>query len=443
VQPAKEPSVSNPNPAIPDDAAVIRIVQASRAAAAAGRSSEAEQLLVRIAQRAPGHPVVLNELGVVMMARGVTEQALGLFTRATQADPKHASLWSNLASCLRALGRRQEEREALEKALALEPRHLASLLQKASLLEDLGDTRNAARIFQNALVTIPPGTEPPATVHEVIEHAKRVVATDQAALGAALEERLAKIRARRDEGAQRRVDRCLEILSGRRAAYFPRPTFMYFPEIPVVEFFERADFPWLDAIEAAADEIREELTGVLISDRAGLQPYIDYPSGVPLDQWKELNRSRSWSAYFLWNQGTPQRAHLARCPRTAAALATAPRCEVSGRAPTAFFSILDPATRIPPHTGVTNTRLTVHLPLIVPADCGFRVGGTTRELVAGKAWVFDDTIEHEAWNGSDAPRAILIFDIWNAFLSETEREMVRAVIEVVGTYYQLPADYFA
>jgi len=435
--------VSNPNPAIPDDAAVIRIVQASRAAAAAGRSSEAEQLLVRIAQQAPGHPVVLNELGVIMMARGVTEQALGLFTRATQADPKHASLWSNLATCLRALGRRQEEREALENALALEPRHLASLLQKASLLEDLGDTRNAARIFQNALVTIPPGTEPPATVREVIEHAKRVVAADQAALGAALEERLAKIRAQRDGGAQRRVDRCLEILSGQRSAYFPRPTFMYFPEIPVIEFFERADFPWLDAIEAAADEIREELTGALISDRAGLQPYIDYPSGVPLDQWKELNRSRRWSAYFLWNQGTPQRAHLARCPRTAAALATAPRCEVMGRAPTAFFSILDPATRIPPHTGVTNTRLTVHLPLIVPPNCSFRVGGTTRELVAGKAWMFDDTIEHEAWNESDAPRAILIFDVWNPFLSETEREMVRAAIEVVGTYYQLPADYFA
>jgi len=254
--------VSNPNSATLDDAAVIRIIQASRAAAAAGRSSEAEQMLVRIAQQAPRHPAVLNELGVIMTARGETEQALGLFTRATQADPKHASLWSNLANCLRALGRRQEEREALEKALALEPRHLASLLQKASLLEDLGDTRNAARIFQNALVTIAPGTEPPATVREVIEHAKRVVAADQAALGAALKERLAEIRALHGGGAQRRVDRCLEILSSRRVAYFPRPTFMYFPDIPAVEFFERADFPWLDAIEAAADEIREELTAL-------------------------------------------------------------------------------------------------------------------------------------------------------------------------------------
>jgi aspartyl/asparaginyl beta-hydroxylase (cupin superfamily) len=435
--------MSNPPPTLPDDAAVIRAVQASRAAAAAGRSAEAEQLLVRVAQQAPGHPAVLNELGVVMMGRGSAEQAFGLFNRATQADPKHASLWSNLATCLRMLGRRQEEREAIEKALALEPRHLSSLLQKAALLEDEGDSRNAARMFQNALATIPPGSQPPPAVAEMVERAKQAVAADRASLGAALEERLAEIRTRHGGQTQRRVDRCLEILNGSRTAYFPRPTFMYFPEIPAIEFFERADFPWLDAIEAETDAIRGELTGAMIADRAGLQPYIDYPSGVPIDQWKELNRSRRWSAYFLWNQGTAQPAHLARCPRTAAALAGTPRCDVARRAPNAFFSILDPHTRIPAHTGVTNTRLTVHLPLIVPPDCGFRVGGTTRELVPGKAWVFDDTIEHEAWNESDAPRAILIFDIWNPYLSEAEREMVRAATEVIGAYYQLPPESLA
>ena len=255
--------MSNPPPTLPDDAAVIRAVQASRAAAAAGRSAEAEQLLVRVAQQAPGHPAVLNELGVVMMGRGSAEQAFGLFNRATQADPKHASLWSNLATCLRMLGRRQEEREAIEKALALEPRHLSSLLQKAALLEDEGDSRNAARMFQNALATIPPGSQPPPAVAEMVERAKQAVAADRASLGAALEERLAEIRTRHGGQTQRRVDRCLEILNGSRTAYFPRPTFMYFPEIPAIEFFERADFPWLDAIEAVTDAIRGELTGAM------------------------------------------------------------------------------------------------------------------------------------------------------------------------------------
>ena len=211
---------------------------------------------------------------------------------------------------------------------------------------------------------------------------------------------------------------------------------MYFPEIPAVEFFDRADFPWLDAIEAASDEIRAELMSVLVADREGLEPYIAYPEGVPLNQWRELNKSRRWSAYFLWNQSVPQRAHLARCPRTAEVLKGAPQCDVAARGPTAFFSILDAGTRIPPHTGVTNTRLTVHLPLIVPPDCGFRVGSDTRQWVPGKAWVFDDTIEHEAWNLSDVPRAVLIFDIWNPFLTPAERDLIRAATEFVGTYYR-------
>jgi aspartyl/asparaginyl beta-hydroxylase (cupin superfamily) len=108
---------------------------------------------------------------------------------------------------------------------------------------------------------------------------------------------------------------------------------------------------------------------------------------------------------------------------------------VDARAPTAYFSILDAHTRIPPHCGVTNTRAIVHVPLIVPPDCGFRVGSETREWIPGKAWVFDDTIEHEAWNQSEMPRAILIFDIWNPFLTLAERDRIRAATEVVATYY--------
>jgi aspartate beta-hydroxylase len=432
--------MSQPNPVALDEATIARTLQASREASAAGRSAESEQLLVRVAERAPGHPAVLNELGVVMMNRNEYEKAYSLFSRAAQTDPGHVQLWSNLAGSLRMLGRREEEREALERALSIEPRHLASLLQKASLLEDLGDARNAARTYQHALLTLPPDAVAPPTLQELLKHAKEAVAADQAALSAAIEEKLAGIRAHHGGKTQSRVDKCLELLSGRRSAYFPRPTFMYFPEIPALEFFERDDFPWLDAVEAATDDIRTELTNVLIADRPGLQPYIDYPAGLPIDQWKELNHSRRWSAYFLWNQGTPEPAHIARCPRTMAALAHIPRCEVGGRAPTIFFSILDPKTKIPPHTGVTNTRITVHLPLIVPPDCSFRVGGTTREFEVGKAWLFDDTIEHEVWNNSDAPRAILIFDIWNPFLSEAERDMVRAATEVVGSYYQLPME---
>jgi len=422
-----------------DEPTIIRVLQASKAEAAAGRMPESDQLLAHLARQVPNHPAVLNELGVRMLNRGVADQAHALFVRATTADPRHPSLWANLASSLKALGRRAEEMEAIDKALQLEPRHLSALLQKGAFLEQSGDVRSAARTYQNALDCIRPGAETPLAIRDALAHAKAVVDADLAVLTATLEQPLAALRDQFGGRQQRRVDLCLDTLLGKRRTYHSQPTWMYFPELPAIEFFDRADFPWLDALEATTDAIRAELLNVLAADQAGLQPYIDFDTTLPLDQWRELNRSRRWSAYFLWNQGTANVEHIARCPATAGALenAAVPRPRIESRAPTAFFSILEPKTRIPPHTGVTNTRMTVHLPLIVPEGCAFRVGSTTREWQPGKAWVFDDTIEHEAWNESDAPRAILIFDVWNPLLTAAERAMITTATELYVRHYAL------
>ena len=421
-----------------DQSTLLRTIQAARAAAAAGRSREAEELLARAAQQAPDHPAVLNERGLQLMQRGEAAGARELFQRATATDPGHPALWSNLAASLDALGLHEEEMAAIERALKIEPRHPIALLQKAALIEKRGDPREAARIYRAALVTVGPETAPPPSLHAALEHARDAIRQDDAALARTIEERAAPVRARYGSGVSHRADQCIELLTGHRSRYLPQPTFMYFPGIPALEFFANDEFPWLGPIEAATDAIRAELTAVLASDQAGLEPYVAYPDGVPLDQWRELNRSRRWSAYFLWNQGTAQPRHLARCPRTAEAVKVAPQCDVAQHGPNVFFSILEPRTRIPPHTGVTNARLTVHVPLIVPPGCGFRVGGETREWIPGRAWVFDDTIEHEAWNDSDAPRAILIFDIWNPYLTAAERDLVRAATEAIGSYYGGP-----
>jgi aspartyl/asparaginyl beta-hydroxylase (cupin superfamily) len=419
-----------------DEATIFRVLQAAKAEEAAGRMSESDQLLANVAQRAPNHPAVLNELGVRMMARGVADQAQLLFSRAASANPSQPSIWANLASSLKALGRRVEEFDAIEKALTLEPRHLSALLQKADYFEWSGDPRNAAQAYQAALDSLPPAAVIPPHLKTAFEVARAKVDADRVVLSNVLEESLAAVRERHGGEPQPRVDACLDTLMGKRRVYHSQPTWMYFPGLPAIEFFDRSLFPWLAPLEAASPEIRTELMRVLVSDRPGLQPYIDFPDGLPIDQFKELNRSRKWSAYFLWNQSQPNAGHIARCPITARTLEeVVPRCRVEGRAPTAFFSILDPNTRIPAHTGITNTRCTVHLPLIVPPNCGFRVGSTTREWVPDQAWVFDDTIEHEAWNLSDTPRAVLIFDIWNPLLSPAERDMVQTATEVYGRYY--------
>ena len=420
-----------------DDATIARTLQALKAEAAAGRTTEADQMLVRLAQSAANHPAVLNELGVRMLSRGVADQAQALFERATIADSGHPALWSNLAAAYKALGRRAEEADALDKALQLDPRHVPSMLQRGAYLEETGDVCNAARVYANLLSFLPADVAAQPTLRAAVEHARRVVDADLATLMSKLEQPLAGIRAAHGGKSQRRVERCLDTLMGKRSTYVSKPTWMYMPELPAIDFFEREDLPWLDGFEAATDEIRREFLRVLATDREGLQPYLDFSNDLPLDQFRELNRSRRWSAYYLWNQGKSVPAHIARCPVSARVLETAPRCHINLRAPNAFYSVLDANTRIPAHTGVTNTRCTVHLPLVVPPGCGFRVGSTTREWVPGKAWVFDDTIEHEAWNESDTPRGILLFDIWNPLLTAAERDMIQAATEIYAAHYSL------
>ena len=152
------------NAAVPrplDEATIIQVVQMSRAEAAAGRLPESDRLLASVAQQAPNHPAVLNELGVRMLDRGSPEQAQAMFARATSVDPKHPALWANLASSFKALGRRTEELDAIGKALELDPRHISALLQKGAYHEDHGDKRAAAQVYKNLFASLPPGAEPP------------------------------------------------------------------------------------------------------------------------------------------------------------------------------------------------------------------------------------------------------------------------------------------
>jgi aspartyl/asparaginyl beta-hydroxylase (cupin superfamily) len=176
--------------------------------------------------------------------------------------------------------------------------------------------------------------------------------------------------------------------------------------------------------------IRAELIELLASDDAGLEPYVTMPPGTPRNIWTELNNSPAWSALHLWKEGERIDGACARAPKTAKAVEALPLAGIPGRAPTVFFSILQAGKHIPPHTGVTNTRTIIHLPLIVPPGCAFRVGGETRKWREGEAFAFDDTIEHEAWNNSDQDRAVLILDCWNPHLSEHERDMICRLFSV-------------
>src|SRR6267143_3423035 len=343
-------------------------------------------------------------------------------------------LWLNRARAHRELNDQAAERDALEQALTADPRFFPALLHKARLFERQGKLKQAAYMYHAFLCCVPAGVPQPPAVRSAMEHANKVLRHNDAALEAFLQPRLDEARARHDGARLERFDACFEALVGKRGMFAPQPTFMLFPRLPAIEFLDREDFPWLDAFDAAADDIRAEARAALALAVDDFVPYISKPAGSPVDQWQELNNSKRWSTFFLLKNGKRVEDHLERCPRTTALLEAAPLCAIPGHAPTAFFSVLAPKTRIPGHTGVTNTRFIVHLPLVVPPSCVFRVGAETRPWREGRAWVFDDTFEHEAWNDSDEPRIVLIFDVWNSFLTEAERDLVRVVTQGVQEY---------
>ncbi|HET9444738.1 MAG TPA: aspartyl/asparaginyl beta-hydroxylase domain-containing protein [Steroidobacteraceae bacterium] len=378
---------------------------------------------------------ILNETALRELRNGNVAAAQQLLERAVALDAANTRLLMNLAGTLRQLGRAEDEMRTLERVLAVEPRHLFALLQKAALLESQGKQRAAAKVYHNALQTISPGASIPVALHGLIDKAIAATKANDAALDAYLNERLQELRKRYAGAEQDRFDHCIDAFLGKRRIFAPQPTFLNFPQLPAREFYARAEFPWLDGLEGASTDVRAEFERVLAEDAASLEPYVAYPQGVPLDQWAELNHSRRWSVFYLWRDGKPMQEHLRRCPRTAQLLASLPLLDIPGYAPTVFFSILDAKSHIPAHTGVTNTRLIVHLPLIVPPACRFRVGSTTREWRPGEALVFDDSIEHEAWNDSDTPRAILIFDIWNPYLTSAERDLLSATVTGIAKYY--------
>ena len=411
------------------------MLDAAGQASAAGFAEQSERLWRQAAAEAPRHPLVLNELARRLLGAGDADNAQAVARQALAEDSDNAEAWLTLAASLRSLNRLDEEMVAVKRVLALDPRNLRALLQKASLFELRGDARAAAAAYRNALQFVPPGIVPPEPMRQTLEHAARAVAANARALEGVIETRLASLRQRYDAAQARRFDRCLEILLQKQPIYRQRPTLLYFPELAGVEFPDRAQFPWLASIEAASAEIRAELLGILAASPLDLEPYVNFAGGGARDQWRQLNKSRRWSVYYLWREGVAITDHLARCPRTAAALEAWPRCDIPGRGPNAMFSILDAHTHIPAHSGVMNTRLFVHLPLIVPPNCRFRVGGVTREWHPGEAFVFDDTFEHDAWNDSDEPRAVMIFDIWNPALSAIERDLVREMTAAVGDYY--------
>jgi aspartyl/asparaginyl beta-hydroxylase (cupin superfamily) len=309
---------------------------------------------------------------------------------------------------------------------------MRALLLKADHFAQAGDSRAAAALYRAVVAAAPATSQLPPFMQEELRRAEAARDHYNAHFESFLRERLAA-QGLVEGQASRRFLQSLDILFGKKKVYFQEPLSYFFPELPQVQFYERAQFPWLERVEMATAEICRELEEVM-RDQSRFTPYVEGKAERPLKRDLNLLNNPEWSAFYLRKNGTPVAENAARCPKTLAALEGVPLTQIKARAPSILFSLLRPGARIPPHTGFLNARLICHLPLIVPPDCTLRVGNDTRVWREGEAWVFDDTIEHEAHNGSDQVRVILIFDVWRPELSAEERQFVATMLEAIDAY---------
>ncbi|MEL6378822.1 MAG: aspartyl/asparaginyl beta-hydroxylase domain-containing protein [Pseudomonadota bacterium] len=204
-----------------------------------------------------------------------------------------------------------------------------------------------------------------------------------------------------------------------------RPQIFYLPDLPATPTVAPETVPGFDHLLDAFPAICAEYEAAMTQGAQGT-PYVH--AGMDEEKWTKLRGSHDWEAIYLY-LNAEETADTARFPKTIEALSSIRLVEKRGKPMEAFFSVLKPGAHIPPHFGLTNSRMTVHMPLIVPSDCAIRVGESTHQWQPGEAFLFDDSFEHEAWNKSEETRVVLIFEVPHPDLSDLEQETITQIYE--------------
>lgn len=162
-------------------------------------------------------------------------------------------------------------------------------------------------------------------------------------------------------------------------------------------FYAADKFSFVPALLDAYPIIMREFTDLANSE------FLDWPE-------HSLYGEEGWKTFGLYAFGQRQPKGCDRCPETARIVKQIPGLMMAG------FSRLAPGARIVPHCGYEGYAgyvLRLHVGIDVPSGCALRVGSETREWRNGECLIFDDSIEHEAWNSSNKSRTVLLIDFIN------------------------------
>lgn len=402
-----------------------------------GRLTEAEALVHKRLEQRPEDAEALVVLGMIGLRTNNLIEAQQALERAARASPQHALAHHYLARVYDAQGNVDAGLKMHRAAVGLEPSQHVTRLHYGVALERAGNRDQAVIQYARALNDAQaqgrwenPSTTPPL-LRPLVENAVRTV---RALRTQTFESFLVPLREKYGAGELKRVERALRIYLREEAPQYlderQRPTFFYFPDLPPYPYFDLKLFPWIPQFEAETGAIREELMKLLPSVSQSERVF----TSTELERENLRGIEPSWNGYYFYRHGVRREDNCARCPRTAAALDSVPLSRVREHGPEVLFSVFTAGTHLLPHRGVTNTRIVAHLPLIVPRDCALNVAGEIHEWQEGRIVVFDDTYEHEAWNRSSSIRVVLIFDLWNPFLTEAERLALADIIASIGDF---------
>ncbi|MEE2877419.1 MAG: aspartyl/asparaginyl beta-hydroxylase domain-containing protein [Pseudomonadota bacterium] len=354
-------------------------------------------------------------------------RALAAFKKAVSLGWPGADIWIATSFAHSLLGDFPNRLAALEKALDIEPGSARARLHYAQALVGAGRGEDARPHFERGLAEAQKLAGLSEEMRQLVEAARTHLGQQPDKRQEAVLDAFAAEHAVGSEPGDELFAQSLDILLGRKRPYVSQPTRYLYPGLPSRQFYPATDFTWTNDLASRTDAIRAELEGLLAGASgtpSGFAPYVEAGGRETTGPSHPLQDNPEWSAFYLVKQGHRIEENIARCPETMTAIDALGDDTKPAPAHSVLFSLLKPGARIPPHHGMLNTRLICHLPIILPGDCGFRVGNETREWKTGEVFIFDDTIEHEAWNNSAAPRYVLIFEIWHPQLSSRQRMLV-------------------
>ena len=360
------------------------------------------------------------------------ENAAVLARQAVELGLDDTTVWGVIALASRNMGDYEAAHEAADRAIAHEGRNARAFVVKGDAFFAQHKPRAAAAFYRRALTLSPLH---PDMVQEIRVEFLRAQTRLQDLQTAFSEHMTREVQPLMDD-----TDRCtprmqgaVDLLLGKRQLYYPEPRHIMVPDLPIHEFYPREHFPWLEELESKTSVILDELNS-LITHGTSFDPYLTKSNERPVFDTHGMAGNDDWGAFYLWKNGQAIPENQALCPETTNAMKTLPLVFSGERCPNILFSRLKPGATIPPHNGMINSRLIGHLPLIIPDGCGFRVGNQTRTWVVGEAFLFDDTIEHEAWNHSSEDRFVLIFEVWKPELNEAEKALITRMLTAVDSY---------